>query len=360
MIPPARGVRRLGAIGAFFVLGLALTRPAGAQERYRLEAGQWQQQTHIDPATPEGEIQTIRRKIAEGNAKDAQDLASDWITRHPNHPLLVEAYLLRGDARVAQGKEYKALYDYEYVIRQYPASEQFNVALEREYEIARLYAAGQKRKFLGMRILPAGDEAEEIFIRIQERSPGSELGEKASLALGDYYFNHGQMTSAAEAYGLFVVNYPRSQYRERARLRVIQANLARFKGPSFDPTGLIEAAERIRQYQKEYPAAAERIGADALLVRINESLAMKIYRSAEWYKDRGRQWSAVTMYRRVIRDYPQTAAAKVAMQQLAAWHQAPLAPLSEGSTAPSGREPGAILRVPASEPASTRPPEVKP
>ena len=28
----------------------------------------------------------------------------------------------------AQGKEYRALYDYEQVIRQYPASEQFNTA----------------------------------------------------------------------------------------------------------------------------------------------------------------------------------------------------------------------------------------
>ena len=100
-------------------------------------------------------------------------------------------------------------------------------------------------------------------------------------------------------------------------LRAIQANLATFKGPPFDPTGLIEARERIKQYQVEFPAAAERIGGDALLVRIDESLGIKDLQRAEWYLSHDRQqtpsrstaaWSATT---------PQTAAARSAMEQLA-------------------------------------------
>ncbi len=193
---------------------------------------------------------------------------------------------------------------------------------------------------------PRGDDAEEIYIRIQERAPGSDLGERASMALGDYYFNHGVMSSAAEAYDLFLINYPRSQSRERAMERAIQANLATFKGPAYDPTGLIEAAERIRQYAKEYPAAAERMGCDAILVRIDESLGIKDYQRANWFLGQGRRWSAITLYRRVVRDHPQTAAARSALEQLARLN---VSAVSGASEAPLTESPQPAPATPQTE-----------
>jgi outer membrane assembly lipoprotein YfiO len=335
-------------IGALLISACLLTMPASAQERYRLTDEEWQKLSQYDPATPEGQIQEIRKSLAEGHGERAENLASRWIKRYPNHPMLVEAWLLRGDAKVMRGNEYKALREYEYVIREFPGSEQFNTALEREYEIAKLYTAGRKRNFLGMRIIAADDEAQEIYIRIQERVPGSALGEDASMMLGDHYFARADMRSAADAYDMFIVNYPRSQRRERALLRVIQANLARFKGPQFDSTGLIEANERLKQYQKEYPAAAERIGADALMVRIDESLALKTYYNADWYRGRGERVSAATMYRRVVKDHPQTAAAQASMRRLAEL-KAPVIDPDEtiGAAAPTTQE--NVLTVPGEE-----------
>lgn len=344
----SRGLIRIASTA---LLGLALlASPARAEDRYQLDSNDWKKIAEADPASPEGKLQKIRRAIAEERPEDAKDLADDWIDQYPNHPMLVEAYLLRGDSRVAKGNEYRALYDYEYVIRMYPGSEQFITALEREYQIAQIYSAGRKRKFLGMRMISAGGEAEEIFIRIQERTPGSELGEKASLALADHYFKRGEMVNAAEAYDLFLINYPRSQYRERAMLRCIQSNLATFKGPKFDGTGLVEAAQRIKQYQSEFPAAADRLGAEALLVRIDESLGLKSFYNAGWYETRDRRRSAIVMYQRVIRDHPQTAAARAAMDELIRL-EAPL-------TAEPGRT-FSTTRPVAPPPATTRP-EAKP
>ena len=289
---------------------------AQAQERYELSEGDWHKTQAADPNTPEGELQAIRRLLAQDKTKDARKHATRWIETYPNHPMLVEAYMLRGDARVARHDYYKSLFDYEYVIRTYPASEQFNTAIEREFEIARLFVSGMKRRLWGMRMLPAYAEGEEIFIRTQERVPGSELGEKASLALGDYYFAESRMNEAAVAYDMFLQNYPRSEHREGVLLRLIQASLATFKGPQFDSTGLLEAAQRLKQYQNEYPAAAERIGADALLVRIDESLALKAYLTGRWFEDRQRTASASLLYKRVIRDHPQSAAARESLQRL--------------------------------------------
>lgn len=271
-----------------------------------------------DPATKQGQLQLIRRKLVTGEAKQAKREADDWIEDNEMHPLLAEAHLLRADALAAQGEYYLALADYEIIIGLYPGTEYFQTALEREYDIAKLYIGGLRRKswWLGLRILPADDIGIELLIRIQERLPGSALGERASIAIGDYYFDIGNMDMASEAYDLFLLNYPESRQREWAMLRQIQASLARYKGPQFDPSGLTDAAQRLREYTRDYPAAAEKIGADALMVRINESLAEKKLTTAQWYERRGMERGAITMYRRVIQDYPQSAAAQEALTEL--------------------------------------------
>ncbi len=300
------------------VASCLLAAPRGAaQETFELDGDGWRLQEAPPPDSPAGQLQTIRKRLAEGKPKEALKLAEQWQEDHPNDPLLVEARLLEGDAKSAMGSYYAALFDYEYVARVYPATEQFRTALEREYEIARLFTSGMKRKFLGMRLLPAEGEGAELLIRIQERAPGSEIGERASLTLANYYFEDGRMTLASDAYDLFLLNYPSSTQREWAMLRLIQANLARFKGPAFDPTGLIEALERLKMYQAEFPAAAERIGAEALLIRINASLALKDLNTARWYDTRGEDISAAYLYRRIIEEHPETPAAQQAIARLA-------------------------------------------
>lgn len=292
--------------------------PLEAQQEYRLQNNQWQAQETPDPQSPLGRLQAIRTALAEDRPDDAYDLAGRWIDDYPNHAELAQAHFLRGDALSAQRDYYNALFDYEVVLRRFPASSEFNLALEREFEIARLFSNGVRRKFLWMRILTSYGEAEEVLIRIQERAPGSAIGEKASLELGEHYVRQGDMNNAATAFDLFLLNYPRSQRREFAMLRLIQANLAAFKGPGFDATGLIEAAQRLRMYQEEFPAAADKLGAPGLLTRIEESLAHKDFLAAQWYEIREKPVSAAAGYRRVMQDYPRSSAAQQALLTLQA------------------------------------------
>ena len=288
-----------------------------AQEQYQLNEDQWVATQTAVPGSPEAKLQAIRKMVAQNQGKEAQVAAKTWIKANPNHPMIAEAYLVSGDAKVLQRRYYKALFDYEYMIRMFPGSEHYHLALEREFEVANVFASGTKRVWLGMRMLSAYGEAEELFIRIQERAPGSLIGEKASLELGDFYFKRGEMRSAAEAYQLFLENYPQSRFRERVMLRRIEADLASFNSPVFDPTGLLDASIHIRQFEDEFPASAERLGTQALLVRVADSLAAKDLHTAKWYEKRKKDnVSAVYMYKRIVKDHPQTAAARDAESAL--------------------------------------------
>lgn len=293
--------------------------PSAGQPTHELDDTEsFVQLAEPDPATPEGQIQLIRRTLVSGDASKAEDQAEEWIEANPGSDLLVEAYLLKGDAIAAQGDYYRSLQDYEFVILLYPGTEQFRTAIEREYDIAKLFVGGLKRKgqWIGFRLFDADDTGVELLIRVQERLPGSALGERASIDIGDYYFDKGDMKMASEAYDLFLLNYPNSRQREWAMLRLIQASLAKYKGPEFDPSGLTDAAQRLREYQRDYPAAAEKIGAEALMVRINESLAKKKLVTARWYEERGLPRGAITMYRNVVTDFPGSAAAVEALAEL--------------------------------------------
>lgn len=288
---------------------------AAAQQEYSLtEDDAWTLVTEPDPATPEGQLAIARQALARNDADRAVELATQWIDAHERNALIPEAYLLRGDARVAQNELYEALFDYEYIARVHTASDVFVRALEREYDIARKFAGGTKRKLWGLPILDASDTAEELLIRIQERLGGSRLAEQAGMTLADFYFNRGDMTLAAEAYELFIENYARSEQIDKAKQRLIASHLALFKGPQFDPAGLYEARLRLRQMKRFDPVTAEQLGADAILMRIDESDASKTLVTAKWYLRTGDYVSAEFLIRSLVQTYPRSVAAADALR----------------------------------------------
>jgi outer membrane assembly lipoprotein YfiO len=305
---------RAGPIVAILA-ATAVAAAASAQETYTLtEQDRWAKTKAIEPGTPEFQLHQARLALLEGRHDRAIDLATQWIERHSEHESIADAYLVRGDALRAGNDLYEALFDYEYVARVYPGSEAFVTALERELEIARLFATGTKRKLWGLPLLDASDEAEELFIRIQERMPGSRIAEEAGLALGEFYFQRSTYDMAATVYELFIENYPSSEHVGMARRRLIIATLAQYRNAELDASSLLQARADMRALQSIDPASAQKIGAEALLARVDESLAAKLLVTARWYERVGDPISAEASIRRLVLRYPRTLAAAEALR----------------------------------------------
>ena len=261
------------------------------------------------PSPVDEQLQQARVALANGDAARAKNLSDNFLENNPLGQGRAEAFLILGDAQLALGNEYKALFAYEDVARRYSSTSSFIPALEREFEIAKAYAHGLRKKFLGtFRWLDAGDDAQEIFIRIQERLPGSELAEKAGMELSDYYFRIRDMPLAADSYDLFVQNYPRSKQVNKAKLRLIYSYYAQFKGPQYDASGLREATSRLKLLQADDPALAQQIGAEALLVRVYESEAAKLLNDAMWYQSMGDYISTELTLRSLVNRFPKSIA----------------------------------------------------
>jgi len=278
-----------------------------AQESYELDShDEWILEHSPEPGSLAGQLGQIRKLLAEGRANRALNLSERWIERNPNSEMLDEAMMIKADALVALNDEYESLYEYEYIVRRWPSSPVFAQACAREFQIAVEYAHGKRRKLWGIRFANAEDEAEELFIRIQERMPGSQLAEMSGMELGDLYFRQRRMALAADMYAIFIKKYPKSPYLDMARRRLIYTNLATFKGPEFDVVGLIEAKIELLQLIASQPAEAERLGASALLTRIEESQAEKLLSTAKWYLVVADPIGAELFIRRLVERYPET------------------------------------------------------
>jgi len=283
------------------------------------EDGRWRQSEAPEPGSDEAVLAEARGHLADGNPAAARRLLDSWIGENENtdNPWLPTAYLMRGDARAAAGNEFRALFDYERVIRRYPQSEEFRTAIEREVDIATDYVRGKRRKFLGMRISSAYGEGEEMLLLAQQRLPGSSLADRAAIELADHYFRRGQMSLAEEAYELYGINFPNGPNRAHALERRIYSNIAMFHGHEYDASSLIDAGQLIRTYIRMFPAEAERLNFDeSLLSRIEESVAAQMLDAAEWRLRRGDGPSARFTLRRLVRRHPQTASASRAIQIL--------------------------------------------
>ncbi len=329
----------------FSAVALLCAPVASSQSRtYTLDEGGWVEGEAPEPGTDAARIAEARALLAEGRAGAAESILTEFIREYETsrNPLLPQAYRLRGDARTARGDEFKALYDYEAVIQSFPASEELAIAVEREFDIAQRYAAGMRKKWLGLRVEPAGDIAIEIYIRTQERLPGSALAEQAAIALADYYFDRRDWPFATEAYDLYLLNFPQGPNAIKAQKRRIYAEIAGYGGPARDTRPLIEARERIRRFSRLYPAEAEATGLNEDLIdRVDESLAEQMLVTSKWYLRVKDDPSARYTLRRLIEKYPTTLAAREGMDIMdrRGWPYIALTP--DGSSGPSGFEAGA-------------------
>ncbi len=276
----------------------------------------WQTPQAPQPGSDAEVMAEAQRLIAEGNPGKAVSKLSNWLDKNKRSrsTYIAQAYYLRGLARLENDREYKALFDFELVIRDFSDSEYYIKAIEREYDIAMLYLGGLKRRFLGIRFESGRSIAEELLVRTQERLPGSKIAETAALDLANHYYNRRQLKLAAEMYEIFRINHPDSRDHRYAMLREIECNIARFKGPRYDGSGLLDAKILIEQYRRQYPGESIRSGVtEGLEAWIDESAAQQALDTAKWYIKTNDLPSAKFMLARLLRRHPATIAADRAL-----------------------------------------------
>lgn len=270
----------------------------------------------------------------------ARHILIRWLKTNRSHPARDRALYLTARAMEQTSERIKAFYYCDELMDTYPESLYFGRALQLQYDVADAFLNGAKQRFLGMAILDAEDEAVEMLYRIQGRSPGSPLAERALLRTADYYYASSQFDLAADAYSVYARNYPRSPLVPRVRLRQAYANYALFKGLKFDASPLIDARAQLGDLIHAYPKLAQEENLPALVEQIDRTFARKIYLTGDFYRRTHEPRAAAYLYRLLAATYPNSREAELARQDLTTLPQWALdipAPNAGANFAPTSR-----------------------
>jgi outer membrane protein assembly factor BamD (BamD/ComL family) len=315
---------------AWAVLLLTASVSHGQKETWEYDNGQWPQVNDATPrAVSDPVIDEAEKYLARGDPKSARQILLAWEHTHKDSPVRDRAVFLIGQSYYQEDDRILAFYYLDEVMDEYPASALFFPALQKQYDIGVDYLNGHKRRFLGLPILPAEDEAVEMLYRVQERSPGSNLAEKALLKTADYYYNSSQFDFAEDAYAAFVREYPRSPDVQRARLRQAFSSLAQFTGLRFDATPIIDARAQLLDIEHQYPKLADDENVQAVIDQIDSAFAAKLYVTADFFIRTGEPQAAAYYFRFLIDTYgssPEAGRAARELAKLPAWAKGPPAP----------------------------------
>ncbi len=277
-------------------------------------------------------LDRAERLVANGNNSAARKILVAWIHRERSSALRDRALYLLGIANYQYGDRIQSFYNFDELLDRYPDSKYFYPALDKQYQIADAFLNGYKRRLLYIPMLGAQDEAIEMLFRIQERSPGSPLAEKALKRTADYYYANADYDLAVDAYQAFIDRYRRSPEIPQARVKKAFAELAQFHGTRFDPTPVINARTSLEELAADYPDLARQENVAAVIDRIDAALARKVYQNAHYYLRTHQPGAAAYNFKYLIKNYPTSVEAEKAKVELAQLPES-----ARATTAPTSR-----------------------
>jgi outer membrane protein assembly factor BamD (BamD/ComL family) len=287
--------------------------------------GHWQPVAPAAPPAPvaDPELDHVQQLLDARDGQAALAVGLRWVKGHGKTAAQRDRCLYLIAQALYQTDDWvKAYYYLDELMDEYPSSTLFPAALEVQYHIADGFLKGHKLKVLGLPILSEEDDGIEMLFRLQQRSPGSPLAERAMLRTADYYYADGEYELAENVYDFYAKQYPRSERVPQARLRSAFAALAQFRGPRYDATPMLNARVKLTDFSAAYPALAKEENVPGILAKIDDELATALYLTADYYRRVGSTDGAVYEYRYLILTYPKAAevpAARAALARMPAW-----------------------------------------
>jgi outer membrane assembly lipoprotein YfiO len=223
---------------------------------------------------------------------------------------------LSGECAFARKDYYQAYRLYSDLLKDYPRTRHFSKVVDRVFTVARLFAQGVAEKpswlaGVNMTDREFGVEILEKFQKARERHPLADdaLHYKA-LALHAM----GDLEDAIATWEALAREYPESEWTETARYRIARTMYELSDGPEYDKAPLRSALASLRAYERRYPNGDHVQDAREQIAEIEEMLAGHLLEIAEYYLRHDETYSATIYLTAIDREFPETDAAKVAVE----------------------------------------------
>jgi outer membrane protein assembly factor BamD (BamD/ComL family) len=223
---------------------------------------------------------------------------------------------IKAELLYAKRKFNKAVREYDNFLDKYPESELYQVALDRQFSIAQAYLAGQKRTVLKIFRIRGYAEGEKIMDKISDRAGIAPLAQRANIAVAQSNEEREKYEDAYLRWSQVLSKWPTGQTGKNALLAMARCKYLAYNGPRYDVSDLVSARTYYQNFQSRYPEDAKELGIDARIKNIDELLAEKQFKIAQFYQKTGNTDSADFYYKTILEQWPNTSAGKISEREI--------------------------------------------
>jgi outer membrane protein assembly factor BamD (BamD/ComL family) len=227
-------------------------------------------------------------------------------------PCLDMDAFIKAEMLYSGGKFTKAARAYDKFLAEFPTSEFYEAAMDRQFAIATAFLGGQKKRVLGVFKMSTYDEGIKIMEKISDRAGDAPIGINAAVAVAQSYEKREMFAEAYHKWSEISSRWPTGQIGKDSLLNMARCKHAAYKGPKYNASDLISAKSYYENFKLRYPKDAEAIDVDKILKQIDEQLACKEFNTGKYYQQTGNKQSANLYYQMVVNNWPGSAAADMA------------------------------------------------
>lgn len=224
----------------------------------------------------------------------------------------------------SEGKLTKAYRGYEKLLKDYPETKLQPAVLDRQFAIGTAYLQGQEKSVLHVVKLKGDAEGVRIMEKITDRAGiDSPLGLRAAIAVAENYQNRQMFNDAYLKWWEISLQRRIGQVAKDALLAMARCKHAAYnvhpleKRPFYDTAGLATAKTYYLNFKSLYPEDAQKLDIDNIAKQIDEQLAQKQLRIAQYYRRVGNIEAANLYYDMVSNNWSGTQAAESAKKSRA-------------------------------------------
>jgi outer membrane assembly lipoprotein YfiO len=246
--------------------------------------------------------------------KAARRVVSEW----PLSDYAAQAQYLMGRCYEAKKQDEKAFEQYQKVLEKYPKIENCQEILQRQFEIANRYLAGQWFKLWGyIPFFPSMEKTSEMYKKIVNNGPYSEAAPQAQLNIGRAREKQSDYAQAVKAYELAADRYhDRPKVAAEALYKAGMAYNKQARTAEYDQSTAAQAIATFNDFITLYSSDPRVKEAQQLIESLRAEQARGSYEIARFYEKHQRWSGALVYYNEVLLQNPNSTLAVPAREKI--------------------------------------------
>jgi outer membrane protein assembly factor BamD len=203
--------------------------------------------------------------------------------------------------------DYKGAYAaYADYTAKYPRGGDFDAVIQAQFNIAKMFLDGKKKKVLGISFSSSVQTAQEMFEGIVKRAPFHRLAPLAQFNVGQALEKQAKPLEAMMAYQEVLVRYPGDPVADDAQYQIGYVRYRETQEGSNDQSSRLKARESFEDFVNRYPGSEKTPQAKENIKSLTGTDLKGTLGIAKFYDKTKNYRAAVVYYNEVIRVAPGT------------------------------------------------------